>query len=147
MESLKNSEMRVRGLDSRPLDLQDLLAPTHHPLLLYPSENSVELNAPFVSSLKKPVLLIVPDGNWRQASKVHYRHQELSVVQRVHLKLRPTPTEGFLRLETVPNGMATLEAIAEAMHILEGAEVGLSLKTLYQAKLRQTLLGRGSAAQ
>lgn len=146
LECLQNSEMRVRGKDKVPSNLSDLINSNYHPLFLYPSENAVELNSQFVSALKKPVLLIVPDGNWRQASKVHYRHHELSGVQRVHLKPSVQPSQGFLRHETVPNGMATLEAIAEAMHILEGAEVGLSLKAVYHAKLRQTLLGRGSPA-
>ena len=77
LQALKNSEMHVRGEGKEKLDLSEILDPVYQPLLLYPSDDAVELDADFVASLKKPVLLIVPDGNWRQASKVHHRHQEL----------------------------------------------------------------------
>jgi hypothetical protein len=39
--------------------------------------------------------------------------------------------------------MATLEAIAVALEIIEGQEVGRQLKDLYQKKLEATLKGRG----
>lgn len=145
IQSLKNSEMRIRGQGTDPLDLGDLLTTAYHPLLLYPSEGAMELNSQMIEQIRSPILLIVPDGNWRQASKVHYRHQELASVQRVFLKQTAPPSKELLRKETVPNGMATLEAIAIAMGVIEGDLVGRSLQDLYLAKLRQTLLGRGFA--
>ncbi len=141
--------MHVRGEGKERLDLSEILDPVYQPLLLYPSDDAVELNADFVAGLKRPVLLIVPDGNWRQASKVHHRHQELAQVQRVCLK-RKMPEEKTkaaqkkLRLESTADGMATLEAIAHALRWLEGEEVGASLQQLYEQKLLQTLLGRGT---
>lgn len=146
LHSLINSEMRVRGSDTSALDLSDLLQDTYHPLFLFPSEDAVELNEEFVRTLSKPVLLIVPDGNWRQASKVQTRHPELAPIQRVFLKketsLEPT---AVLRAETTENGMATLEAIARAMSVLENPQVGSTLNQLYTLKLTQTLLGRGQS--
>jgi DTW domain-containing protein YfiP len=149
LQALKNSEMHVRGEGKERLDLSEILDPVYQPLLLYPSDDAVELDAAFVASLKKPVLLIVPDGNWRQASKVHHRHQELAQVQRVCLKKKmadeKTKTaQKSLRAESTADGMATLEAIAHAMRWLEGEEVGASLQQLYEHKLTQTLLGRGT---
>jgi DTW domain-containing protein YfiP len=39
-------------------------------LLFYPSEDAVELDKELVAQDQKPIQLIVPDGTWRQASKV-----------------------------------------------------------------------------
>lgn len=144
LQALKNSAMYVRGEGRETLDLSELLNPSYEPLLLYPSEDAIELDAVFVSQLKKPVLLIVPDGNWRQASKVHHRHHELASVQRVCLKKNNPVLQQSLRAESTADGMATLEAIAGALHWLEGEAVGSSLQRLYEQKLTQTLLGRGT---
>lgn len=149
VRALKNSEMHVRGEGKERLDLSEVLDPKYQPLLLFPSDDAVELDADFVAGLKKPVLLIVPDGNWRQASKVHHRHQELALVQRVCLKKKildetSKAAQKNLRAESTADGMATLEAIAHALRWLEGEEVGASLQQLYQQKLTQTLIGRGT---
>lgn len=142
VEALVNSEMCVRGKTSKALDLKDILDLNCTPLLLYPSDDSEELNSDFVLKQKKPLQLIVPDGNWRQASKVHYRHKELAHVRRVRLATVPV-AEQYMRLETVENGMATLEAIAHALRVIEGDTVYAALIALYKHKLEQTLLGRG----
>jgi DTW domain-containing protein len=154
IKALINSEMRVRGEDRDGLDLSDLLNPDYNTLLLYPCEGAVELTNSFVKQIKKPIQLIVPDGNWRQASKVHYRHKELLGVERVCL-VRPleksTETKADkrknIRLETVKEGMATLEAIAFALGAIEGPVVQKSLLDLYKAKRDQTLLARGQTLE
>jgi DTW domain-containing protein YfiP len=134
--------MRVRGDTREALDLSDLLNDDYHPLLFYPSVDAIELDAHFMKQIKKPVLLIVPDGNWRQASKVHYRHQELKDVPRVKIGT-PNLAEHHLRAETTEAGMSTLQAIACAIGVIEGPEAGASLMSLYEAKLKATLIGRG----
>lgn len=144
LQALKNSEMHVRGESREKLDLSELLNPAYQPLLLYPSDEAIELDASFVSKIKKPVLLIVPDGNWRQASKVHHRHEELASVPRVCLKKKDSGVKQNLRAESTVDGMATLEAIAGALRWLEGEAVGASLQQLYELKLTQTLIGRGT---
>lgn len=141
LKALSNSEMHVRGIGE--LDLSPSLSAQYTSLLLYPSDDARELNPDFLSTLEKPVQLIVPDGNWRQASKVQTRHKELSHLQRVKLPASPTG-KLHIRKETHPQGMATLEAIAQALGILEGPKTGEYLNSIYQAKLNQTLAGRGS---
>lgn len=140
--ALKNSEMVVRGEADAPLDFSRILRDDYSSVLLYPADEARELDAEFVRSQAKPIQLIVPDGNWRQAGKVHYRYKELSHIPRVKLK-NPKTSPYQLRLETVTEGMATLEAIAHAFSVLEGETVGSSLMALYRAKLRATLEGRG----
>jgi hypothetical protein len=48
-----------------------------------------------------------------------------------------------MRAETTEAGMATLEAIAHALGIIEGAEIKDELLRFYQRKLEETLKGRG----
>jgi DTW domain-containing protein YfiP len=139
--ALTNSEMRIRGVEDSPVDLSDLLVPEYRTVLFYPSENALELNQEFVNSDPRPIQLIVPDGNWRQASKVHYRHHELADVPRVMIK-EANKSEHHMRAETTAEGMATLQAIAEAFGIIEGAEAKKALLDLYEAKLKATLEGR-----
>lgn len=142
LSCLTNSEMRIRGEDREALDLSDLLKPKYRSFLFYPSEDALELDEKLVQASSLPIQLIVPDGNWRQASKVHYRHHELKDIPRVKIST-PNLSEYHLRAETSLAGMATLEAIASALGIIEGPEVGEALMKFYQLKLKATLDGRG----
>ena len=155
-----NSEMRVRGETRETLDLSDLVSSQYRTFLLFPSSNATELNQNFLvqgdrvescdkaielePKIKKPIQLIVPDGNWRQASKVHYRHHELCNVPRVMIG-NPGTSKYRLRHEHTGHGMATLEAIAHALGVIEGEAVKIQLMKLYRAKLEATLIGRGQA--
>ncbi|MCH8321047.1 MAG: DTW domain-containing protein, partial [Acidobacteria bacterium] len=56
---------------------------------------------------RTPIQLIVPDGTWRQARKIHSRHQELKDVQRVKIGT-PNNLAFQLRTQSRPEGMATL---------------------------------------
>lgn len=139
---LENSERITRGKSRERLDLSAHLSSDYQPLFLYPTEDATELSAEYVSTLKKPVQLIVPDGNWRQASKVHYRHHELSEVPRVFVR-GVTDPRLRLRHETTELGMATLEAIAFAFGALESPEHQAKLLRLYQSKAERVLWSRG----
>jgi DTW domain-containing protein YfiP len=140
--ALVNSELLVRGLDHAPLDLSSLLTPSYRTLLFFPADDAEDLTVEYVQQDPRPIQLIVPDGNWRQASKVNTRHLELKDIPRVMIKA-PNLASQHLRAETTPEGMATLQAIAEAFGVIEGADVRKALMDLYQAKLSATLKGRG----
>ncbi len=142
LSALTNSEMRIRGEDRETLDLSDLLIPAYRTFLFYPSDNALELDTKLVEESDTPIQLIVPDGNWRQASKVHYRHHELKDIPRVKIST-PNLMALHMRAETTEAGMATLEAIAHALKIIEGESVGKELMDFYELKLRATLEGRG----
>jgi DTW domain-containing protein YfiP len=137
-----NSEMRVRGETREPLDLSDLLTHRYRTFLFYPSVDAVELDNELVAQDRTPIQLIVPDGTWRQASKVQSRHHELKDVPRVKIST-PDPSKFHLRAQHRPEGMATLQAIAHGLGVIEGDLVKAQLMKLYQAKLERTLLGRG----
>lgn len=142
IKALTNSEMFIRGAEKAPLDLSHLLTPNYTTWLFYPSDDAVELDAKLVGTSLLPIQLIVPDGNWRQASKVHYRHHELKDVIRVKIST-PNRAPTHLRAETTEAGMATLEAIACALGIIEGEEVKKELMDFFNKKLEGTIEGRG----
>lgn len=143
LQSLVNSEMRIRGLQSKqPLDLTDLLSSEYQTFFLYPSDDALVLNQELVDQTALPIQLIVPDGNWRQAGKVYSRHPELSGVPRVKMNILNS-SQQHLRAEHMPMGMATLQAIAYALGVIEGPEVMQTLLKLYNVKLAKTLIGRG----
>lgn len=142
LKALENSEMKIRGKDKSTLDLSELNNACYRSLLFYPTDDALELTTELVNDSSLPIQLIVPDGNWRQASKVHYRHPELAHIPRVKIST-PNQASHHLRAETTEYGMSTLQAIAEALGIIEGDEVKNALMQLYQQKLKQTLLGRG----
>ena len=142
LRALVNSEMRVRGETREPLDLSDLLTPRYRTFLFYPTDDAVELDHELVAQESTPIQLIVPDGSWRQAGKVHFRHRELKDVPRVKISA-PNLSKFHLRAQHKPEGMATLQAIAHALGVIEGDLVKAQLMKLYQAKVERTLLGRG----
>ncbi|MNS78555.1 DTW domain protein [compost metagenome] len=146
IKALANSEMRIRGVhqgeQNEALDLSDLLKENYRTFLFYPAEDALELTPQLVAESSKPIQLIVPDGNWRQASKVHYRHHELKDVPRVKIST-PNASPHHMRIENTEEGMATLQAIAQAIEIIEGPTAGGALMKLYNEKLKNTLIGRG----
>jgi DTW domain-containing protein len=140
VEALTNSEMIVRGKDRSRLDLTSILSPEYETYVLQPCEGALD-----ISELKssRPVQLIVSDGNWRQASKLHSRHPEIAHLPRVQISHKNLSNH-HLRREHFEEGFSTLEAIAIAMGFLEGEAAKTSLMNLYQAKLKATILGRGN---
>lgn len=142
LRALVNSEMRVRGETMETLDLSDLLTPRHCTFLLYPSDDAIELDERLIAQQTKPIQLIVPDGTWRQARKVHYRHPELKNVQRVKMSRRNSSVFQ-LRAQYKPERMVTLQAIAQCLGIIEGEAVETQLMKLYRTKVERTLGGRG----
>jgi DTW domain-containing protein YfiP len=142
VKALTNSVMKIRGNVKEPLDLTDLLNEEYRSFLFYPCEDSIELTPELVSESSKPIQLIVPDGNWRQASKVHHRHKELKSLPRIMIST-PNTSKYFMRAENTPEGMATLQAIAHALRIIEGEEVFNKLMSVYNEKLMRTLSARG----
>lgn len=87
VQALENSAIYIRGQDRTPLDLSSILLPEYESYLLYPSEEAID-----IETIKpaKPVHLIVSDGNWRQAGKLHRRHPELRFLPRVRISEKNT---------------------------------------------------------
>ena len=142
LRALVNSELRIRGDSRDTLDLSDLLSPQYRTLLFYPCAAAVELDRDLVCQDPRPIQLIVPDGSWRQARKIHSRHHELKDIPRVKISA-PNDSTFQLRAQSRLEGMATLQAIACALGIIEGDLAAAQLMKLYRARLDRTLSARG----
>ena len=140
--ALKDCEIRVRGQLGTPLITEGVVDPTRQTLLLYPTPAAKELTSELVLSFDKPVTLVVPDGTWGQAAKVAKREAFLKTVPHVKLPLDRASEYG-LRRGAHEKGVATFEAIARALGLLEGPLVQERLEALFAIMVDRTLRSRG----
>ena len=145
---LPNSEIRYRGLkDGGPLDLSGLVDPDHETWMLYLSERSETIDAELVCARKKPVRLLVLDGNWSQASRLGAKLSRQLPPSVKHVKLsQGKPSEYRLRTEHHPDGLATFEAIARALGFLEGEEIQAEMERIFRLMTDRVLFTRGKLA-
>lgn len=145
LAALTNSEIRIHGERDSLLDLSDLAVPERRTLLLYPGDDVPVLTRELVERDSRPVTLVVPDGTWRQASHMGRRLPGLGHAEMVRLPEGP-PTEWGVRREHHPGGLATFEAIARALGIIESPAVQRGLEELFRLMVRRTLSASGRAA-
>lgn len=138
--TLSNGEIRTFGERDEPFDPANLVDPSRRTLLLYPAKDSQELALD--DSDPRPITLIVPDADWRRAHKLMSREPALAGLSRVHLPSGP-PSSYRLRRHTDPRFLATFEAIARALGIIEGAPVRAHLEHVFNMMVERTLWSRG----
>ncbi len=86
--------------------------------------------------------MIVPDGSWRQASKIYKREPALHKIPIFKLA-EPLPvSKYFLRREPRPDGFATFEAMAHALGILESQNTKELLLNFFDSYVQRTLNSR-----
>lgn len=120
--ALENSEYFVRGNKEQIQLNLDFESKEYQSLYLFPSEEAIELTTEYISSISKPIKLIVPDATWNQAKKFHKRESALFNIP--HIKLpTPGPSLYTLRKQKSDFGLCTLEAIAHALGIIESQNV------------------------
>ena len=106
--------------------------------LLFPEEPG--------SSARRPAApvrtLVVLDGTWRQARRMFHRLPALHALPRLAL---PTKPEAVLRLRdsSTEGGRSTLEALADALALLEGDAVAAPLQRLHADFVERVLKARG----
>ena len=95
-----------------------------------------------------PRTLVVVDGSWPQARKMARRVPGLGQLPRLHLAPADT-APARIRRPPIPNGMATIEAVARALDHLEGPGTGAPLDMMFarfvetHRKLRGKVRPRG----
>jgi len=143
--ALQNFELRIRGQRGSTFGeaTRGVVDPGRRTLLLYPSEEA-EVLAPDDAD-PRPVTLIVPDGNWSQARRVSRREPALKEVPRVRLPPGP-PSRYRLRTHQDPQRLATLEAVARALGVLEGRGPQAELERVFTIMVERTLWTRGQLA-
>jgi DTW domain-containing protein YfiP len=88
--------------------------------------------------------LVVLDGTWRQARRMFKRLPALHALPRLSLPPAAAPVRR-LRSTTFEDGRSTLEAIADALALLEGPGVAAPLHALHALFVARTLQARGVA--
>lgn len=126
------------GLEEEPLEAA--LAGGGEPVLLFPDPSATPLSTWPVA--KRPALLVVPDGTWAQAARARRRIRALARLPCVSLP-ETAPAVDRLRAPPRPGRLATLEAIAGALGILEGPAVAEALTRVYRIMTERTLWTNG----
>jgi DTW domain-containing protein YfiP len=141
---LPNSEIRLRGTPDRaPLELGGLEDHEHETWMLYLSDRSEPLTPAVAAAARKPVRLLVLDGNWSQASRLGAKlARDLPGVRHVRLTAGK-PSEYRLRTEHHPDGLATFEAIARALGVLESEHVQSEMERVFRTMTDRVLWTRG----
>jgi DTW domain-containing protein YfiP len=117
------------------------------PVLLFPHPDARPLSHWRNSS--RPVTLIVPDGTWRQAQRVRRRVAGLAALP-CALVSRATPSAYRLRHTWDPRRLSTLEAIAEALAVLEGpagSDVREALLKIFEVMVERSMRVRAPVAR
>jgi DTW domain-containing protein YfiP len=136
--ALANSRVDIVGDRGRPLALP-IVEPGKRGALLFPADDAVPIGDVAIDTL------VVPDGNWRQAGKFRARVPGLAELPCVRLPDDTPATRYRLRAEPRAGGLATIEAIAYALRILEGDDVASRLLAIFDAMVETTLRARGRA--
>jgi DTW domain-containing protein YfiP len=142
LAALANGELRIQGDRERPLDFSDLADGGRRTLLLYPGDEAPVLSREVLAADPRPVNLVVPDGTWGQAARMGRRLPGLESAEMVRLPPGAKTAWG-IRRETHPDGLATFEAIARALGIIESPEVQQRLEELFALMVARTLEARG----
>jgi DTW domain-containing protein YfiP len=142
---LPNSAVIYRGRAPEP----SIAGPTSQPsidtpgaqrLILYPHPSATPLAA--WRGREEPVALLVPDGTWRQAARTRARlAPDPRAIPCVSLPI--SEDRRRMRTPSRPGRLATLEAVARALGILEGPEVEAALLRVYRIMTERTLWSNG----
>jgi len=116
--------------------------PGELPLVLFPAPHATPITE--YAGSQQPIALIVPDGSWSQARALQrrgpLRHHACVTLPSLG------PSEYRLRSEPQVGGLATFEAIARSLRILEGAAgeaVASAMLGVFRVMVERTLWFRG----
>ena len=122
--ALNTARLAALGLNNAQLvvgevfdDLARLLSPPgYQARLLFPADDAQVLQSYTPSD--EPLLLVVPDGTWRKARKLLYLNPLLAALPRVTLA-EGGVSRYRLRKAPGPGALSTIEAIVQALQVLE----------------------------
>jgi DTW domain-containing protein YfiP len=139
--ALPNHEQHVHGVQGSPLDLSHLQDPGRRLWILFPSDDARPIDQALLDEDARPVTLVVPEGNWGQASRMARRLPGLVNALRVVLPPGPRGTWS-VRAEPRAGGMSTMEAIARAVGHIESTEAQAGLERLFRLVNTRTMMTR-----
>ncbi|MHC2145142.1 tRNA-uridine aminocarboxypropyltransferase [Pseudomonas sp. 210_17 TE3656] len=113
---LRNSELRVGEAFENLAALIEV--PGYRSALLFPGDQAQPLAAYADDQDQRPWLLVVPDGTWRKVSKLLHMNPSLAALPRVTLA-QVLPSRYRLRKAPADGALSTLEAVVQALNVLE----------------------------
>ena|GEM_PF-281859 len=140
--TVQGAEVRLRGQKDAMLRTDGLCVPQFESVLLFPCEDAEVLDQDWAARRRKPVHLIVPDGNWRQAKRMSYREPILAELPRVKLA-GGLPSRYRLRRHPDPHFMSTFEAVSRALGVLDGPDIQTRLDATFDCFVERSLWARG----
>lgn len=117
-----------------------LNAPGYQARLLFPAEDAQPLQAYRPSD--EPLLLVVPDGTWRKARKLLHLNPLLAALPRVTLTAGAV-SRYRLRKAPGPGALSTVEAIVQALQVLEGPQSFEPLLRPFEALIEGQIAAMG----
>lgn len=137
----QNTHFDIRGQLNAVFDPQQVIQRPGRALFLYPDEKAQELNDAFKKENPGPYHLIIPDGNWTQARKVHLREEGIKDLPTVKL---PAGIIGEYQLRKAPQPsyVSTFEACAHALGVLEGPEVRDRMMKFFRVFVKSVMHSR-----
>ena len=122
--ALNTARLAALGLNNAQLvvgevfeDLASLLSPPgYQARLLFPADDAQPLQA--YAPGDQALLLVVPDGTWRKARKLLHLNPLLAALPRVTLA-EGSVSRYRLRKAPGPGALSTVEAIVQALQVLE----------------------------
>ena len=138
---LVNAQLRVGEVFD---DLHAVLnAPGYQARLLFPGDDAQLLQASTAPGESLPLLLVVPDGTWRKARKLLHLNPLLAQLPRVTLP-EGAVSRYRLRKAPGPGALSTLEAIVQALEILEPPTSFASLLRPFEALIEGQIEAMGA---
>ena len=122
--ALNTARLAALGLTNAELIVGEVFAdlpallnqPGYQARLLFPGEDAQTLQG--YGAGDQPLLLVVPDGTWRKARKLLHLNPLLATLPRVSLA-QGGVSRYRLRKAPGPGALSTVEAIAQALQVLE----------------------------
>ena len=138
---LRNAQLHVGEVFD---DLQALLnQPGYQARLLFPGEQAQPLTAYSAQADSVPLLLVVPDGTWRKARKLLYVNPGLAALPRVTLA-EALPSRYRLRKAPGPGALSTVEAVVQALDVLEAPATFEALLRPFEALIEGQIAAMGA---
>ncbi|WP_413794538.1 MULTISPECIES: tRNA-uridine aminocarboxypropyltransferase [unclassified Pseudomonas] len=135
---LRNAELIVGEVFE---DLPRLLdQPGYQARLLFPADDAQPLQA--YTPADEPLLLVVPDGTWRKARKLLHLNPLLAALPRVTLA-EGGVSRYRLRKAPGPGALSTVEAIVQALQVLEAPASFAPLLRPFEALIEGQIAAMG----
>ncbi len=148
--ALNTARLAALGLNNAQLvvgevfdDLATLLSPPgYQARLLFPADDAQPLHA--YTPDDQPLLLVVPDGTWRKARKLLHLNPLLAALPRVTLA-GDSVSRYRLRKAPGPGALSTVEAIVQALQVLEAPASFDTLLRPFDALIEGQIAAMGEA--